>query len=255
MRKNWKGAAAVFAAVAVVALSSRRARRRRPRARPARQAPTPAEKGPITVGSQDRRRGRAARPDHPADAEGQRLHGRGQDAHGRHARSCARRCRRADRHLPRVHGATAPLVFHSDVKVDPVGARERDAHVRHGQGAGATNSPIGDRVAAAGAGEQHVGGRVPEGVRRRQQPRQSMRTSRSTSTQGGTFKIAGSQEFFTSAVAFPAFEKAYGFTRQAEPDEVALAHGRHRRDREGRSPGHEGVNAAMAYGTDGTIAR
>lgn len=70
---------------------------------------------------------------------------------------------------------------------------------------------------------------------------------------GGDFKIAGSQEFFTSDVAFPAFEKAYGFT--VRPDQqVAFATGDTAVTEKTAAEGAQGVNAAMAYGTDGTIA-
>ena len=70
---------------------------------------------------------------------------------------------------------------------------------------------------------------------------------------GGAFKIVGSQEFFTSEVAFPAFEKAYGF--QLKPSQqVALATGDTAVTEKAAATGAQGANAAMAYGTDGTIA-
>jgi osmoprotectant transport system substrate-binding protein len=70
---------------------------------------------------------------------------------------------------------------------------------------------------------------------------------------GGTVKIVGSQEFFTSAVAMPAFEAAYGFTLKPAQI-VALATGDTAVTEKSAAQGTSGANAAMAYGTDGTIA-
>lgn len=70
---------------------------------------------------------------------------------------------------------------------------------------------------------------------------------------GGTVKIVGSQEFFTSPAAMPAFEKAYGF-KLAAGQTVALATGDTAVTEKAASQGTDGTNAAMAYGTDGTIS-
>ena len=70
---------------------------------------------------------------------------------------------------------------------------------------------------------------------------------------GGNVKIVGSQEFFTSAAAMPAFEKAYGFTL-SKNQIVALGTGDTAVTEKAASQGTSGANAAMAYGTDGTIA-
>ena len=70
---------------------------------------------------------------------------------------------------------------------------------------------------------------------------------------GGTVKIVGSQEFFTSPAAMPAFEKAYGF-KLAAGQTVALATGDTAVTEKAASQGTDGANAAMAYGTDGTIS-
>ena len=69
---------------------------------------------------------------------------------------------------------------------------------------------------------------------------------------GGTVKIVGSQEFFTSPAAMPAFEKAYGF-KLAAAQTVGLATGDTAVTEKAASQGTDGANAAMAYGTDGTI--
>jgi osmoprotectant transport system substrate-binding protein len=70
---------------------------------------------------------------------------------------------------------------------------------------------------------------------------------------GGKVKIVGSQEFFTSAAAMPAFETAYGF--KLKPDQiVALGTGDTAVTEKAAAQGSNGANAAMAYGTDGTIS-
>jgi osmoprotectant transport system substrate-binding protein len=69
----------------------------------------------------------------------------------------------------------------------------------------------------------------------------------------GKVKIVGSQEFFTSAAAMPAFEKAYGF--KLKPNQVvALGTGDTAVTEKAAAQGSNGANAAMAYGTDGTIS-
>lgn len=70
---------------------------------------------------------------------------------------------------------------------------------------------------------------------------------------GKTVKIVGSQEFFTSAAAMPSFEKAYGFKLKSSQI-VALATGDTAVTEKAAAQGTNGANAAMAYGTDGTIA-
>ena len=70
---------------------------------------------------------------------------------------------------------------------------------------------------------------------------------------GGAVKIVGSQEFFTSPAAMPAFEAAYGF-KLSSSQIVALASGDTAATEKAASQGTSGANAAMAYGTDGTIA-
>jgi len=70
---------------------------------------------------------------------------------------------------------------------------------------------------------------------------------------GGAVKIVGSQEFFTSAAAMPAFEAAYGFRLKAAQT-VALATGDTAVTEKAAADGTNGANAAMAYGTDGTIS-
>lgn len=70
---------------------------------------------------------------------------------------------------------------------------------------------------------------------------------------GGTFKIAGSPEFFNRPDTMPAFEKAYGFTLR--PDQkLILAGATPPQTQQAAASGTNGVNAAMAYGTDGTLA-
>lgn len=70
---------------------------------------------------------------------------------------------------------------------------------------------------------------------------------------GGMVKLIGSEEFVTSAVALPAFQKAYGFTLKSD-QLVLLAGGNTALTEKAAAEGTDGVNAAMAYGTDGNLA-
>ncbi|WP_319475999.1 ABC transporter substrate-binding protein [Marispirochaeta aestuarii] len=70
---------------------------------------------------------------------------------------------------------------------------------------------------------------------------------------GGKFKIAGSEEFATRPDALPAFEKAYGFSL-SEDQMLILSGGNTATTEQAASRGTSGVNAAMAYGTDGQLA-
>lgn len=70
---------------------------------------------------------------------------------------------------------------------------------------------------------------------------------------GGFLKLAGSEEFVSSAAALPAFQEAYGF-RLRQDQLVALAGGNTAATERAAAEGTDGVNAAMAYGTDGQLA-
>jgi osmoprotectant transport system substrate-binding protein len=69
----------------------------------------------------------------------------------------------------------------------------------------------------------------------------------------GYIKIAGSAEFFSSQVAMPAFEQAYGFALN-DSQRVSLAGGNTAQTESYAANGTNGVNAAMAYGTDGSLS-
>lgn len=70
---------------------------------------------------------------------------------------------------------------------------------------------------------------------------------------GGKVKIAASAEFVESPAALPAFEKTYGF--RFRPDQIlTLAGGNTAATERAAAEQSSGVNAAMAYGTDGTLA-
>lgn len=70
---------------------------------------------------------------------------------------------------------------------------------------------------------------------------------------GGQFKLAASAEFVERADALPAFQTAYGF--KLKPDQiVALAGGDTAVTIRAAAEKTSGVNAAMAYGTDGPVA-
>ncbi|EFC9650083.1 glycine betaine ABC transporter substrate-binding protein OsmF, partial [Escherichia coli] len=69
----------------------------------------------------------------------------------------------------------------------------------------------------------------------------------------GTFKLAASAEFIERADALPAFEKAYGF-KLGQDQLLSLAGGDTAVTIKAAAQQTSGVNAAMAYGTDGPVA-
>lgn len=69
----------------------------------------------------------------------------------------------------------------------------------------------------------------------------------------GGAKLAASAEFVESAAALPAFQAAYGFKLAAD-QLIVLAGGDTAATERAAAEGTSGVNAAMAYGTDGAIA-
>ena len=70
---------------------------------------------------------------------------------------------------------------------------------------------------------------------------------------GGQFKLAASAEFVERADALPAFQSAYGF--KLKPDQLlTLAGGDTAVTIKAAAQQTSGVNAAMAYGTDGPLA-
>lgn len=70
---------------------------------------------------------------------------------------------------------------------------------------------------------------------------------------GGEFKLAASAEFIERPDALPAFEKAYGFTL-GQKQLLSLAGGDTAVTIKAAAQQTSGVNAAMAYGTDGPVA-
>jgi osmoprotectant transport system substrate-binding protein len=70
---------------------------------------------------------------------------------------------------------------------------------------------------------------------------------------GGYLKLMGSEEFVSSDAALPAFQKAYGFTLTDE-QLVTVSGGDTTFTEKAASEGTSGVNAAMAYSTDGGIS-
>lgn len=69
---------------------------------------------------------------------------------------------------------------------------------------------------------------------------------------GGYVKLIGSEEFVTSPVALPKFQEVYGFTLEQE-QLLTLSSGDTAQTEKAASEGTNGVNAAMAYGTDGSL--
>ncbi|MGI3449391.1 ABC transporter substrate-binding protein [Citrobacter freundii] len=70
---------------------------------------------------------------------------------------------------------------------------------------------------------------------------------------GGTFKLAASAEFIEREDALPAFEKAYDF-KLNQNQLLSLAGGDTAVTIKAAAQQTSGVNAAMAYGTDGPVA-
>ncbi len=71
--------------------------------------------------------------------------------------------------------------------------------------------------------------------------------------QGGVFKLAASAEFIERPDALPAFERAYGF-KLKQDQLLTLAGGDTAVTIKTAAEKTSGVNAAMAYGTDGPVA-
>lgn len=69
----------------------------------------------------------------------------------------------------------------------------------------------------------------------------------------GYVKLAASEEFVTSPVALPAFQEAYGF-QLSEDQLLTLSGGNTAQTEQAAAQGTDGVNAAMAYGTDGSLS-
>ncbi|HEX3537876.1 MAG TPA: ABC transporter substrate-binding protein [Stellaceae bacterium] len=71
--------------------------------------------------------------------------------------------------------------------------------------------------------------------------------------EGGRFKLAASAEFVENPSALPAFEETYGFQLAAR-QLLTLSGGNTAATLRAAAEGTSGVNAAMAYGTDGALA-
>ncbi len=70
---------------------------------------------------------------------------------------------------------------------------------------------------------------------------------------GKKIKLAGSEEFVNSAAALPAFQEAYGFKLRND-QLLTLSGGNTAMTEKAAAQGQDGVNFAMAYGTDGQLA-
>jgi osmoprotectant transport system substrate-binding protein len=71
--------------------------------------------------------------------------------------------------------------------------------------------------------------------------------------EGGRIKLAASAEFVESPSALPAFEATYGF-RLSDAQLLTLSGGNTSATLRAAAEAMSGVNAAMAYGTDGALA-
>lgn len=70
---------------------------------------------------------------------------------------------------------------------------------------------------------------------------------------GGEFKIAASEEFVSSEAALPSFEAAYNF-ELSDNQMLVFSGGNTTLTEKAAAEQQDGVNAAMAYGTDGQLA-
>lgn len=245
MRKNWKGAAAVFAAVAVAislvgctTTSSNTTG----------GGTTAAEKGPIRVGSK-------------IDGEGSLL---GQMILGvlqRNGFTVEDKTRTGATDVVRKallsgqidvypeYTANALLVFNKDKATDPSVLKDAQATYDEAAKLDLANGVVWLKPAPA---NNTWAVALPRTFAEANSIK-SMDDWAAYINKGGTVKIVGSQEFFTSAVAMPAFETAYGFKLKKDQI-VALATGDTAVTEKAAAQGTDGANAAMAYGTDGTIS-
>jgi len=70
---------------------------------------------------------------------------------------------------------------------------------------------------------------------------------------GGYLKLMASKEFVTNQLALPAFEKTYGFSLKAD-QVVTISGGNSAVTEKAAANGIDGINAAMAYSTDGYLS-
>ena len=71
--------------------------------------------------------------------------------------------------------------------------------------------------------------------------------------EGGYVKLIGSEEFVNSPAALPSFQEAYGFVLTKD-QLLTVASGDTAQTEKAAAEGTSGVNAGMAYGTDGSLS-
>lgn len=246
MRKNWKGAVAVFAAVATaIVLVACTTSGTSPGAG---TTTAPSGKGPIVVGSK-------------IDTEGsilgqviiQVLEKNGFKVTDKTRTGATDVVRKAllsgQIDVYPEYTANALLVFNKAAGADPTVLSSAEKTYTAAKSSDAANGVVW--LAAAPANNTWAVG-LPKAFADANNIK-SMADWAAYINKGGTVKIVGSQEFFTSPAAMPAFEKAYGFMLKTAQT-VALATGDTAVTEKAASQGTDGANAAMVYGTDGTIA-
>lgn len=247
MRKQWKLAAALFAAVATLALVAGCTSATSSSTGGATTS-TATAKGPIIVGSK-------------IDTEGsilgqivlQMLKANGFSVVDKTRTGATQVVRQAllshQIDVYPEYTANGPLVFHSNIKVDPAVLKSAEQTYQLAKSEDASVGVVWLQPAPA---NNTWAVALPRTFAENNKL-VSMTDLAKFVNGGGKIKIVGSQEFFTSAVAFPAFEKAYGF-KIPSSQEIALATGDTAVTEKAAATGSQGANAAMAYGTDGTIA-
>ncbi len=156
--------------------------------------------------------------------------------------------RRTDRPLSRIHRQRRALLPRA--RADPAW-KNADAGLCRGEAARPRRKP--SRLADAGARQQHLGHRDPQRSAGAPSRASASTTSPRYLAAGGRFKLAASAEFVESPAALPAFEATYGFHLRAD-QLLTLSGGNTAATLRAAAEGISGVNAAMAYGTDGELA-
>ena len=158
-----------------------------------------------------------------------------------------RDCGRTDRHLSRIHGQRRPLF-----------------HYRNGPGVEGSRAPGTRRCKALDLEKNNLIWLAPApanntwsiAVRKDLAEEQSLKTLEDLAryvSEGGRFKLAASAEFVESPAALPAFQSAYGF-KLTQDQLLTLSGGDTAATIRAAAEQTSGVNAAMAYGTDGALA-
>ncbi len=138
--------------------------------------------------------------------------------------------------------------FFFDMADSPVWKRAGEAHAKVSELDRETN----DLVWLTPAGANNTWAMSVRGDMARENDLVSLEDLATYLADGGEFKFAASAEFVESAAALPAFQEAYGFALESD-QLVVLSGGNTAATLRAAALQTNGVNAAMAYGTDGGL--